>query len=136
MDECIGSLGDLRIFITLDFNSGYWEVGVGEPDRDREISPFYFRLYRFPRMPFGLRNAAATFQRAIDITLSEGKWQFALIYLDEVIIYSKTFVGHTAHVRTVMRLMEATGITPRVAKCAVFETTVVYLGHVIRLGRP
>ena len=56
-------------------------------------------------MPFGLRNAPATFQRAIDIELSGLRWQTCLIYLDDVIVFSKDTKEHVAHVDQVLTLL-------------------------------
>jgi hypothetical protein len=70
MDECIDSLGDARIFSTLDCNSGYWQIPVDPADRAKTTLTSHEGLYWFLRMPFGLRNAPATFQRFVDITLA------------------------------------------------------------------
>ena len=57
MDECIDSLGDATVFTTLDCNSGYWQVEIAEEDRDKTTFASHCGLYRFLRMPFGLKNA-------------------------------------------------------------------------------
>jgi hypothetical protein len=69
MDECIDSLGDAVVFTTLDCNSDYWQIPVHPGDRDKTTFTSHYGTYRFLRLPFGLRNAPATFQRAIDIIL-------------------------------------------------------------------
>ena len=135
MDECIDSFGDATVFTTLDCNSGYWQVEIAEEDRDKTKFASHSGLYRFLRMPFGLKNAPATFQRAVDIILSRVKWETALVYLDDVIFYSRTVTEHMAHVREVLRLLHTAGVLLKLAKCAFFDTSVTYLGHVIRLGR-
>ena len=86
-------------------------------------------------MPFGLKNAPATFQRAIDIILSRVKWQYALVYLDDVIIYSKSFEEHIVHVRTVLTLLSKAGISLKLKKCEFFRPSVSYLGHTVRPGK-
>jgi hypothetical protein len=75
MDECIDSLGDANVFTTLDCNSGYWQIPVHPEDRDKTTFTSHYGIYRFLRLPFGLRNAPVTFQRAIDIILSGVKWK-------------------------------------------------------------
>ena len=103
-------------------------------DRDKTTFASHCGLYRFLRMPFGLNNSPATFQRAVEIILSRVKWETALVYLDDVIIYSKTVTEHFAHVREVLRLLRDAGMSLRLSKCAFFDTSVTYLGHVTRPG--
>ena len=70
MEDCIDSLGEVRLFTTLDALWGYWQVPIAESDRDKTTFTSYMGTFRCKRMPFGLRNASATFQRALDIILS------------------------------------------------------------------
>jgi Reverse transcriptase (RNA-dependent DNA polymerase) len=70
MDECIDSLGDVSIFSTLDCNAGYWQIPVAKEDIPKTTFTSHEGTFWFLRMPFGLRNAPATFQRFVDITLS------------------------------------------------------------------
>ena len=135
MDECIDSLGEATIFTTLDANSGYWQIEMAPEDRDKTTFTCHEGIYRFTRMPFGLKNAPATFQRAIDIILSRVKWQYALVYLDDVIIYSKSFEEHIVHVRTVLTLLSKAGISLKLKKCEFFRPSVSYLGHTVRPGK-
>ena len=134
MDECIDSLGDANIFTTLDCNSGYWQIPVRPEDREKTTFTSHEGLYRFLRMPFGLRNAPATFQRFVDITLSGLTWKTCLVYLDDIIVFSKTPSEHMAHLDTVLHRLYRAGLTLNLKKCHFFKETVDYLGHVIRPG--
>ena len=135
MHECIDSLGDATVFTTLDCTSGYWQVEIAERDRDKTTLASHSGLYRFLSMPVGLKNAPATFQRAVNIILSCVKWETALVYLDDVIVYSQTVTEHMVHVREVLRLLHTAAVSLKLAKCAFFDTSVTYLGHIIRPGR-
>jgi Reverse transcriptase (RNA-dependent DNA polymerase) len=135
VDECIDSLGDAVVFTTLDCNSGYWKIPVHPEDRDRTTFTSHYCIYRFLRLSFGLRNAPATFQRAIDIILSGVKWKTCLVYLDDVIVFSKSKADHLAHVAEAHTLLGQAGLSLKLKKCHVFAETVDYLGHVIRPGR-
>jgi len=94
MDECIDCLGEAKVFSTLDCNAGYWQVLIVDGDREKTAFICDKGAYHYKRMPFGLTNAPATFQRALDIILSGVKWQSCLVYLDDVIVYSKTQEEH------------------------------------------
>ena len=73
MEECVNSLRDATVFTTLDCNNGYWQVEISEEDRDKMTFGSHCGLYSFLRMPLGLKNAPATFPRAVDIILSRVK---------------------------------------------------------------
>ena len=91
IDDCLDSLGDAEIFTTLDCNAGYWQVPEALEDREKTTFTAYLGTFRYIRMPFGLRNALATFQRALDIILSGVRWQSCLIYIDD---YRYRFLTH------------------------------------------
>ena len=70
MDECIDSFSNACLFSTLDCNSGYWQLPMAEGNQEKNSFMCHAGSYKFLWMPFGLRNALATFQRAMDIILS------------------------------------------------------------------
>ena len=90
IEDCLDSLGAAEIFMTIDCNAGYWQVPVAPEDRNETTFTSYLGTFRYTRMPFGLRNAPTTFQCALDIILSGVRWQSCLIYLDDVILFSRT----------------------------------------------
>jgi Reverse transcriptase (RNA-dependent DNA polymerase) len=95
MDECIDSLGDARVFCKIDCNSGYW-IPVSPQDKEKTTFTSHEGLFQFLRMPLGLRNALATFQRFVDITLAGLTWKVCLVYLDDIILYSRSREDHLA----------------------------------------
>ena len=135
IDDCLDSLGDAEIFTTLDCNAGYWQVPVAPEDRDKTTFASYLGTFRYTRMPFGLRNAPATFQRALDIILSGVRCQSCLIYLDDVIVFSRSSDEHLRHVDEILTLLRRAGITLKLTKCSFFQPMVDYLGHVITPGK-
>ena len=135
MDECIDSLGSATIYTTLDCNSGYWQLPVAKQDQDKTAFVCHAGLFRYKRMPSGLTNAPASFQRTLDILLSRYKWQSCLIYLDDVIIYSNTVDDHFNHVDKILSALNAAGISLKLRKWEFFTDKVKYLGHVIRPGK-
>ena len=85
-------------------------------------------------MPSGLCSAPATFQRALDIILSGVRWQSCLIYLDDVILFSRSTDEHSNHVDKILTLLQRAGITLKLTKCSFFPPKVDSLGDVIPLG--
>ena len=70
MDECLDSLGDAVFFSTFDANCGYWQLDVDEKDRKKTAFVCHKGCFEYLRMPFGLCNAPASFQRAMDVILA------------------------------------------------------------------
>lgn len=134
MDECIDSLGDERVFSTLDCNSGYWQVQIPEQDRDKTTFVTHHGLFQYTHMPFGLRNAPATFQRAMDIVLSSVKWNFCLVYLDDIVVFSPDAKRHIEHLDHVLTLLRQAGLTIKLKKCYFLHERIEYLGHAITPG--
>ena len=77
-------------------------------------------------MPFGLTNAPATFQRGLDMIFTKFKWKTCLVYLDDVIIFSRTPEEHIRHVDEVLACLSAAGVTLKISKCKFFTKTVEY----------
>ena len=85
-------------------------------------------------MPFSLFNAPTTFQRTVDILLSGYRWKTCLVYLDDVIIFSKSIEEHLKHVYEVLEILRQAGMTLKLKKFHFFTNSVNYPGHVIRPG--
>ena len=135
IEECLDSLGDAVIFSTLDCNSGYWQIPVAKADQDKTTFTCHEGCYRFKRMPFGLCNAPATFQRMLDILLAGLRWRSCLVYLDDIIVFSKSVDEHFKHLGEILAILRKAGLSLKLKKCNFFTKTVDYLGRVIRPGK-
>jgi hypothetical protein len=111
MDECIDSLGDARIFCTLDCNAGYWQIPVAKEDFPKTTFTSHEGIFWFLKMPFGLRNAPATFQRLVYITLSGLIWKVCLVYLDDIIVFSRDTAEHMEHLDAVLHRLYSAGLS-------------------------
>jgi Reverse transcriptase (RNA-dependent DNA polymerase) len=111
MAECIDSLGDASVFSTLDCNSGYWQIPVRAEDKEKTTFTSQEGLHAFSRMPFGLKNAPATFHRFVDITLAGLTWKVCLVYLDDIIVYSKSREEHLKHLDVVLHRLYWAGLS-------------------------
>ena len=135
MDECIDSLGDAKIFTTIDCVSGFWQVPIKKENQDKTTFVCHHGAFKFVRMPFGLTNAPASFQRALDIILVAHKWQRCLIYIDDIIIFSKTHEEHFEDVEKVLAALHEANVSIKLRKCDFFTKTVKYLGHIVEPGK-
>jgi Reverse transcriptase (RNA-dependent DNA polymerase)/RNase H-like domain found in reverse transcriptase len=131
MDECIDSLGDATIFSTLDCNSGYWQIPVHPDDQDKTTFHSHEGLYKFLRMPFGLSNDPATFQRMVDMILAGLTWKSCLVYLDDIIVFSSSFKEHLSHLDQVLERLYRAGLSLKLPNCQFCKDTVSHLGHVV-----
>jgi len=125
----LNQLGQASYFSTLDLLSGYWQVGLEPRDVEKTAFSTPEGLYQFKRMPFGLSNAPATFQRLMDKVLGKLKYTMALVYLDDVIILSSSFEEHLLHLDQVLAYLDDAGLRLKASKCHFLRKEVVYLGH-------
>lgn len=108
VDDLLDSLSDAQWFTTLDLRSGYWQVEVNPRDREKTAFPTPHGLFQFRVMPFGLCNAPSTFQRLMELVLVGLRWEVCLAYLDDIIIFGRTWEEHLQRLRAVFtRLKEA-----------------------------
>ena len=81
MDECIDTLGEAKVFTTLDAFCRYWEISLSEKEKPKTSFVCHAGQLQYTRMPFGLTNAPKTFQRALDAILNQFKWKTCLLYI-------------------------------------------------------
>ena len=129
IDESLDALTGAQYFSTLDLASGYWQVGMTEEAKLKSAFATPSGLYQFKCMPFGLCNAPSTFERLMEQVLSGLQWQICLIYLDDVIIFSRTCLEHIARLDEVLTKLGQAGLKLKPKKCHFFCKEVLYLGH-------
>ena len=133
--DIIQSLTGSQWLSTLDALSGFTQIQVDEADRPKTAFRTHRGLFQFKRMPFGLRNAPAFFQRVMQNVLAPYLWIFALVYIDDIIIYSRTFKDHLKHLDSVLKAISKSGITLSPKKCHIGYQSLLLLGQkVSRLG--
>ena len=130
VQESMEAMVGARHFSCVDLKSGFWQVKMNEESRQyTAFTVGSLGVYEFLRMPFGLCNAPATFQRLMQNTLGELNLTYALIYLDDVIIFSKTEEEHLIRLRAVLERFQENGLKLKPSKCQFFCTEITYLGH-------
>ncbi|KAK7916332.1 hypothetical protein WMY93_012093 [Mugilogobius chulae] len=131
IEESLTGLKAAKYYSTLDLASGYWQVEMDPEDREKTAFTTPFGLYEFERMPFGLCNAPATFQRLMQRCLGSMVNDSLLIYLDDIVVFSADFDSHIEHLEEVFRRLSEHGLKLQPKKCSLFQRQVTYLGHVI-----
>lgn len=131
IEDSLASLTKSAWYSTLDLASGYWQVQVEEVDREKTAFTTPFGLFEWDRMPFGLCNAPATFQRLMQRCLGGQLMESTLVYLDDVIVYSPDFESHLQHLEKVFQAMERYGLKLQPDKCHLLRREVKFLGHCV-----
>lgn len=109
--ECIDSLGDATIFSALDVSSEYCKVENAQDSHNKTAFTSHHGQFRVTQMPFGLRNASGSFQPAMGVLLAKFNWQYAMIYIDDIIILQLKAKEHINHVRQFLTLLHDTDVT-------------------------
>lgn len=109
--------------------SGYWQIYLSEEDWAKCALITSEGLFQPTRMPQGLCDAPATFQRAMDHIMGDIKLSCVLVYLDDVNIFSKTFTKHLQHLREVFTKISNSGLKLKLFKCSFFKSKLEILGH-------
>ena len=128
--ETLDSLVGAAYFSTFDLTSGFWQVPMAE--ESKQFTAFTLGsmgLFECDRIPFGLCNAPVTFQRLMQNCLDELNLTYCLIYLDDVIVYSKTLEEHLQRMCIVFDRLCEHGLKLKPMKCDLFRTELIYLAH-------
>jgi transposase InsO family protein len=131
IDESLEALSGSKIFSTLDLCSAYSQVAVHPDDVEKTAFTTPMGLFEAVRMPFGLANAPATFQRLMNRVLQGETYQHLLVYLDDIIVYSATVSEHIERLDRVFTRLTEHGLQLKAEKCSLFRAEVRFLGHVI-----
>lgn len=120
-------------FITsLDIKSAYWQIPLAESAKQYSAFTVPNRgLFHFNRMPFGLHNAPATWQRFIDKTLGSELEPYVFVYLDDIVICTPTFEQHLTILEEVLKRLRDAGLTLGKEKCHFCKPELKYLGYVV-----
>ena len=131
IDDILDALGGTQYFSTLDLASGYWQVELDDDAKTKSAFTTFKGLYEFTRMPFGLCNAPATFQRIMQRVLAGLEWKSCFVYIDDVLVASKKFQEHLDHLRNVFLCLRAVNLKLKPKKCSFLRLEVPFLGHVL-----
>ncbi|KAL0415947.1 UNVERIFIED_CONTAM: Transposon Tf2-12 polyprotein [Sesamum latifolium] len=132
--DCFDRLSQAKYFTKIDLRSGYWQVRIKEGDEAKMTVVTRYGAFEFLVMPFGLTNAPATFSTLMNQVLHGFLDEFVVVYLDDIIIYSRTLAEHVEHLRQVLARLREYELYAKVSKCS-FARRLSVLRHIVERGR-
>lgn len=128
VDDSLDALSGATLFSTLDLSSDYLQTQIDDASKEKTAFTTGDSLYQFKVMPMGLTNAPPTFQRLIELVLHGFHWSKTLVYLDDIIVFSKTFKDHIHDLAEVFGRLRQANLILHPQKCQLFKQSVLFLG--------
>ncbi|GBG66576.1 hypothetical protein CBR_g64848 [Chara braunii] len=129
IDDLLERLGDTKYFCKLDLKSGYHQISIRPNDRYKSAFRTWYGHFEWVVMPFGLTNAPATFQAAMTNEFRAMLDRFVLVYLDDILVYSRTLDDHLEHLRRVLETLCGVQYKANHDKCESVRQELEYWGH-------
>jgi hypothetical protein len=131
IDDLFYQFKDAKIFSKIDLRSGYHQVRIKEEDISKTSFRTRYGHYEFTVVPFGLSNAPAIFMCLINGVFRRYLDKFVIVFLDEIIIYSKSEEENEHHLRMVLQVLRENKLYAKLSKCSFYHKQIHYLGHII-----
>lgn len=131
IQDCFDQLGGAVIFSKFDLQQGFHQMKIADQDVEKTAFGTRYGHYEWLVMPFGLANAPSTFQRMMNDVLREFLDDFVQVYLDDILIYSKSEAEHLEHVAKVLEALEKAQLKISGRKSVLFASEMQFVGHVI-----
>ena len=129
IDEMYAKLKGAKVFSTIDLRSGHHHIALDKSSRAKTAFVTPFGKYKFFMVPFGLAQAPAYFQLLMNKVFKG--LQFAMTYLDDIIIFNENELQHLEHLETVFSQLREARLKMKWSKCDFFKSEIHYLGHLI-----
>lgn len=131
LHNCFTWFSGAEWFTVLDLNQAYYQIPLAEQSKHVTAVCTDWNLYEFNRVPFGLATGAAVLSRLLDRVLGDLKFACVYNYLDDVVIYSRTFGEHLVHLREVLSRLQTAGLTVKPTKVTLAKRQISFLGHLV-----
>ncbi|GBG63564.1 hypothetical protein CBR_g38630 [Chara braunii] len=131
IDDLLDRVQGCRYSNKIDLKSGYHQIAIRPEDQHKTAFQTRYGLYEFVVMPFGLCNAPGTFQHAMNRIFHDYLDKFVIVYLSDILIFSRTVEEHVAHLDKVLSLLRQHQFKINREKCEFGCTRILYLGHEI-----
>jgi hypothetical protein len=134
VDELFDQLQGARYFSKLDLRTGYWQIRMAEEDIAKTAFTSRHGHFEWTVMPMGLTNAPAEFMALMENTFREELNKFVLVFLDDILIFSRSLEEHEKHLNTVLERLGAAKLYGKLSKCQFARAEVEFLGHYVGRG--
>jgi hypothetical protein len=131
IDDVLDMLDGQKFFSAIDLASGYWKIEMDDESKEKTAFIVDNNVYEWNRLAFGLTNAPGTFQRLINFVLRSVLGKTCLVYLDDIIVFSKTKEEHFNNLRKIFKLLDEANLKMKLSKWECLCRSVHYLGHII-----
>ena len=130
INDALNAMGGSKFFSCLDLKRGFYQAEMAEDSRPlTAFTVGNLGFYEFRKMPFGLCNAPATFQRLMQNCLGELNYTICVVYLDDIIVFADTEEEHLRRIALVLQRLMNAKLKLKPGKCEFFKTEIEYLGH-------
>ncbi|GBG68187.1 hypothetical protein CBR_g2740 [Chara braunii] len=129
IDDLLDRVQGCKYYTKIDLKSGYHQIAIRPEDQHKTAFQTRYGLYEFVVMPFGLCNASGTFQHAMNRIFHDYLDKFVVVYLDDILIFSRSVEEHAQHVDKVLSLLRQHKYKINYEKCEFGRTQILYLGH-------
>ena len=141
IDDLFDRLQGAQVFSSIDLQSAYYQVRLKPDDVPKTAFTTPMGLYEFKVLCFGLTNDPGTFQNIMNDVLRDVIGKFVIVYLDDIVVYSKNKAEHLRHLKIVLQLLSGHQLYANLAKCKLVQPELHFLGHIVGVvllqnGRP
>jgi hypothetical protein len=134
IEDLFDQMKEASVFSKIDLRSGYHQLKIRESDIPKTAFRTRYQLYEYTVMSFGLTNAPTYFMYLMNKVFMEYQDRFVVVFIDDILIFSKTMEEHEEHLRLVLEKLRSNQLYAKFSKCEFWLTEVAFLGHVISTG--
>ncbi|KAG7567925.1 Zinc finger CCHC-type superfamily [Arabidopsis thaliana x Arabidopsis arenosa] len=131
IDELLDQLRGAKWFSKIDLASGYHQIPIDPLDIRKTAFRTRYGHYEFVVMPFGLTNAPAAFMKMMNGVFQEFLDEFVIIFIDDILVYSKDWESHQDHLRAVLERLRKHELFAKLSKCSFWQRSIGFLGHIV-----